>query len=128
MFNLTIKFKLSNTVELLHTLLHLKLFFNFLSFLHLFYPVTLPGSSQPSCATRKCTCWPWIYLGAIDTLRVKRDEATIGQQQDQLGEDVVSFVLYAVAEAVDGHVIRTFLCRQPYIMYVALWLLLYLAA
>ncbi len=69
-----------------------------------------------------------LDLRSIDILHIKRYKAALGQQQHDLCEDVVDLFLYAVAEAVDRHKIRSFLRRQPDIMDVALHLTLYIAA
>ena len=69
-----------------------------------------------------------FYLGPVDILNIEGDEASVGQQQHNLCEDVVDLVLHPVAEAIDSHEVRTLLRRKPNVMNIALNLTLYLAA
>ncbi len=69
-----------------------------------------------------------LYLCPVDILHVQCDKTSLGQQQHNLCEDIVYFFFHSVAEPVDGHEVGTFLCRQPYIVDVALNLTLYLPA
>lgn len=69
-----------------------------------------------------------LYLRAIDIFHVKADKAFVGKDEDQLGEDVVDLILYAVAEAVDGDEIRLLITGKPDVMDVTQQQLLYLAA
>ena len=69
-----------------------------------------------------------FYLCPVDILHIKSDKTALCQQKHNLREDVVDLVLYTVAEAVDGHEVGALLCRQPYVMDVALNHTLYLPA
>jgi len=69
-----------------------------------------------------------LYLRTIDIFHVKADKAFVGKDEDQLGENVVDLILYAVAEAVNGDEIRLLITGKPDVMDITQQQLLYLAA
>ena len=81
------------------------------------FPVTLPCNFARFFST--VLRHTKVYLLALDSILVPSIYSTSSEMKPRSANSRTN---------VDGHVIRTFLCRQPYIMDVALWLLLYLAA
>ena len=69
-----------------------------------------------------------LHLRAIHIFHVMADESLDDKDEDQLGEDVVDLILYAVAGAVDCDEVGLLIAGAPYVMDVTQQQLLYLAA